>query len=79
MEQAELLTMQKAYRSAVDEWIADYKGRGRTRLCRAHVAQVDEWEAAHFKEDELEIGEEGKEGLRGRDSAKPVQVLMTRE
>ena len=51
-EQAELVTMQKAYKAAVDEWIAALKAEEELALVDPTVAQVDEWEGAHFKEDE---------------------------
>ena len=52
MEQTELLTMQKAYKSAVDKWIEAIRGEEELASVEPTLAQVDEWEAAHFKEDE---------------------------
>jgi hypothetical protein len=51
-ERAELLTMQKAYKAAVDEWIAALTAEEELALVDPTTAQVDEWEGAHFKEDE---------------------------
>jgi hypothetical protein len=51
-EQAELLTMQQAYKAAMDEWVAALKAEEELALVDPTVAQVDEWEGAHFKEDE---------------------------
>ena len=50
--QAELLTMQKAYKAAMDEWVAALRAEEELALVDPTVAQVDEWEGAHFKEDE---------------------------
>jgi hypothetical protein len=52
MEQAELLTMQKAYRAAVDEWVEAIRAEEELAAVEPTLAQVDSWEAAHFKEDE---------------------------
>jgi hypothetical protein len=51
-EQAELLKMQKAYKAAMDEWVAALRAEEELALVDPTVAQVDEWEGAHFKEDE---------------------------
>jgi energy-converting hydrogenase A subunit M len=50
---AALDRLQEAYRAAVEEWIAAIKHE--EALCSvAHdIADVDAWEDAHFKEDEL--------------------------
>jgi hypothetical protein len=51
-EQAELLKMQKAYKVAMDEWGAALRAEEELALVDPTVAQVDEWEGAHFWEDE---------------------------
>jgi hypothetical protein len=51
-EQSELSTMQKAYKDAMDEWVAALRAEEALALVDPTVAQVDEWEGAHFKEDE---------------------------
>ena len=49
----ELDQMQAAYKTAVEEWIAAIKvGRGAGLGQRHTVAEVDQWEGAHFKEDD---------------------------
>lgn len=56
MEQAEVLTdvssMQKVYKAAVDEWITTIRSEEALASGDPTVAQVDDWEAAHFREDE---------------------------
>jgi hypothetical protein len=49
----ELDQMQAAYKSAVEEWIAAIKQEEALASVNHSVAEVDEWEAAHFKEDDL--------------------------
>lgn len=44
--------MQKAYKAAVNEWVAAIRAEEDLALVEPTVAQVDEWEQAHFKEDE---------------------------
>lgn len=51
-EKYDLLTIQHAYKAAMDEWVAALKAEEELALVHPSVAQVDEWEAAHFKEDE---------------------------
>jgi hypothetical protein len=56
MERAELSTdlssMQKAYKVAVNDWVAAIRAEEDLALVNPTVAQVDEWERAYFKEDE---------------------------
>jgi len=49
----ELDQMQAAYKSAVEEWIAAIKQEEALASVNHTVAEVDEWEAAHFKEDDM--------------------------
>jgi hypothetical protein len=49
----ELDQMQKAYKAAVEEWIAAIKDEEALASVNHTVAEVDKWEAAHFKEDEI--------------------------
>jgi hypothetical protein len=49
----ELDRMQNAYRAAVEDWIAAIKAEEALASVNHTVAEVDTWEAAHFKEDEL--------------------------
>jgi hypothetical protein len=45
--------MQGAYHAAVEEWIAAIKQEEALASVNHTVAEVDKWEAAHFKEDEV--------------------------
>jgi hypothetical protein len=49
----ELDRMQNAYKSAVEEWIAAIKQEESLALVNHTIAEVDKWEGAHFKEDEV--------------------------
>ncbi|HZC57808.1 MAG TPA: hypothetical protein VE396_17450 [Xanthobacteraceae bacterium] len=45
--------MQNAYKAAVEEWVAAIKQEEALASVNHSVAEVDKWEAAHFKEDEI--------------------------
>jgi hypothetical protein len=45
--------MQHAYQAAVEEWIAAIKQEEALASVNHTIAEVDKWEAAHFKEDEI--------------------------
>jgi hypothetical protein len=45
--------MQSAYQAAVEEWIAAIKQEEALASVNHTIAEVDKWEAAHFKEDEI--------------------------
>jgi hypothetical protein len=49
---AELSAMQKAYKAAVNQWVTAIRAEEDLALVEPTVAQVDEWEQAHFKEEE---------------------------
>jgi hypothetical protein len=49
----ELDRMQKAYKAAVEEWIAAIRHEEDLASVNHSIAEVDEWEQAHFEEDEL--------------------------
>ena len=49
----ELDQMQAAYKTAVEEWIAAIKEEEALASVNHTVAEVDQWEAAHFKEDDM--------------------------
>jgi hypothetical protein len=49
----ELDQMQNAYKAAVEEWIAAIKQEETLASVNHTVAEVDKWEGAHFKEDEI--------------------------
>ena len=50
---SELDQMQSAYKAAVEEWIAAIKEEEALASVNHSVAEVDKWEAAHFREDEI--------------------------
>jgi hypothetical protein len=52
-ESAELDQMQAAYKAAVEEWITAIKQEETLASVNHTIAEVDKWEQAHFKEDEV--------------------------
>ena len=52
-DNSELDKMQSAYKAAVEEWIAAIKQEEALASVNHSIAEVDKWEAAHFKEDEI--------------------------
>ena len=50
---SELDQMQNAYRVAVEEWIAAIKQEEALASVNHSVAEMDKWEQAHFKEEEV--------------------------
>jgi hypothetical protein len=50
---SELDQMQSAYKAAVEEWITAIKQEEALASVNHSIAEVDKWEAAHFKEDEV--------------------------
>jgi hypothetical protein len=51
-EHAELDQMQRAYKSAVEKWISAIRKEEQLASANHTVAQVDQWEQAHFEEEE---------------------------
>jgi hypothetical protein len=49
----ELDDLQSAYKAAVEEWIAAIKHEEDLASVNHSVAEVDQWEAAHFKEEDI--------------------------
>jgi hypothetical protein len=49
----ELDQMQAAYKAAVEEWIAAIKHEETLASVNHTIAEVDQWEAAHFAEDDI--------------------------
>jgi hypothetical protein len=45
--------MQAAYKAAVEKWIAAIKEEEALASVNHTIAEVDRWEGAHFKEDEI--------------------------
>ena len=52
-EHPELDELQAAYKSAVEAWIASIRKEEALASVYHSVAEVDEWEKAHFDEDEM--------------------------
>ena len=51
-ETAELDALQAAHKAAVEEWIAAIRREETLASVNHTVAQLDQWEQAHFDEDE---------------------------
>jgi hypothetical protein len=49
----ELDRLQRAYKAAVEQWIAAIREEEALSSVNHSVAEVDRWEAAHFREDEM--------------------------
>jgi hypothetical protein len=52
-DNSELDQMQNAYKAAVEEWIAAIKEEEELASVNHSVAEVDKWEGAHFKEEDV--------------------------
>ena len=52
VETAELDRLQSAYKAAVEDWIAAIRREEALASVNHSVAEIDEWEKAHFAEDE---------------------------
>jgi hypothetical protein len=50
---AELDQLRDAYKAAVEDWIAAIKHEEALASVDHSVAEVDQWEEAHFEEDEI--------------------------
>jgi hypothetical protein len=50
---SELDRMQSEYKVAVEEWIAAIKQEEALASVNHEIADVDKWELAHFREDEI--------------------------
>jgi hypothetical protein len=50
---SELDEMQSAYKAAVEEWIAAIRQEEALASVDHSIAEVDKWEQAHFKEEEI--------------------------
>ncbi|MGC1875415.1 MAG: hypothetical protein WA699_11375 [Pseudolabrys sp.] len=53
IETAELDQMQKLYKAAVEDWIAAIRQEEAWASVNHDVADVDKWEAAHSREEDL--------------------------
>jgi hypothetical protein len=52
-ENKELDELQRAYKTAVEDWIAAIREEEALGSVNHSVAEVDEWEHAHYKEEDL--------------------------
>ena len=50
---SELDRLQSAYKTAVEKWIAAIRAEEALASVNHTVAEIDRWEAAHFREDEV--------------------------
>ena len=50
---SELDQLQSAYKAAVDQWVDAIRKEEALASVNHTIAEVDQWEAAHFAEDEL--------------------------
>ncbi len=50
---SELDPLQSAYKQAVETWIAAIREEEALASVNHNIAEVDQWEAAHFREDKL--------------------------
>ena len=69
VDNEELDRLQAAYKQAVDKWVAAIREEEALASVNHNVAEIDQWEAAHFKEDEmrdlvLEAKKEYEDALR---------------
>ena len=53
VDSAELDRLQAAYKQAVENWIAAIREEEALASVNHNVSEIDQWEAAHFKEEEL--------------------------
>ena len=53
VDAADLDRLQADYKQAVENWIAAIREEEALASVNHNVAELDQWEAAHFKEDEL--------------------------
>jgi hypothetical protein len=70
-EHPELDQLQSAYKGAVEAWIASIRKEEALASVNHDVAEVDEWEKAHFEEDEMRgivkaAKEKYEDALRGK-------------
>jgi hypothetical protein len=52
-EHSELDELQAAYRDAVEAWISSIRREEALASVNHDVAEVDQWEKAHFEEDDM--------------------------
>jgi dsRNA-specific ribonuclease len=52
-EHPELDALQAAYKDAVEAWIAAIRKEEALASVNHEIAEVDQWEKAHFEEDEM--------------------------
>ena len=52
-DNSELDQMQTSYKAAVEEWIVAIKQEEALASVNHTVAEVDKWEGAHFKEEQI--------------------------
>jgi hypothetical protein len=50
---SELDQLQAAYKAVVEEWISAIRNEEALASVNHEVAEIDQWEQAHFREDEI--------------------------
>ncbi|HWB33043.1 MAG TPA: hypothetical protein VG714_07720 [Acidobacteriaceae bacterium] len=66
VEALELDQLQSAYKTAVEQWIAAIRQEEALASCNHSEAEIDRWEAAGFREEELrERAKEAKQLYEG--------------
>lgn len=68
-DMSDLDQLQSAYKAAVEDWIAAIREEEELASVNHSIAEIDRWEAAHFKEDEvrgkvLELKKKYEDALR---------------
>ncbi len=75
-ETAELDELQAAYKAAVEEWIVAIKREEALASVNHTVAELDQWEQAHFDEDDARNkGLGGEAQVRGRATSQVLRLL----
>src|ERR1700684_1625335 len=75
--QQELDQLQAAYKAAVENWVAAVREEEVLASGNHNVAELDKWEAAHFREHKLHKEATSQAPLRGRAAARILRLLTT--
>ena len=73
----DLDALQAAYKQAVETWIGAIREEEALASVAHDIAEIDQWEAAHFREDEIRAASEGREkGVRRRSAPRAFRFLI---
>ena len=75
--QQELDQLQAAYKAAVDNWVAAIREEEALASGNHNVAELDKWEAAHFREHKLHKEADLPEAPLRRRAAAGILRLLT--